>query len=107
MISNEENAVAQKKHADEDSVAIPQKFDDLKNIPGQSKQAKDDSSTEIEVKPDIFPSSDDSLYHFLMGLYDCLSELDPIRRINVQSRMYLMLSQEATAAANSKSTWLL
>lgn len=65
------------------------------------KPVKGDVTTEIEVKPDIFPNppTDDALYHFLMGLYGCMSELDPIRRINVQARIYVMLSQEMEAAA--------
>ncbi|KAG4073714.1 hypothetical protein HA402_000938 [Bradysia odoriphaga] len=62
---------------------------------------KEETPTEIMVRPDILPvpSADDGLYHFLMGLYSSMNELDPIRKINVQARIYTMLSQEVTAAA--------
>lgn len=64
-------------------------------------QVDDMQSEEIEVKPDIVPMSpaDDGVHHFLMSLYDCMTELDPIRKIKVQARIFTMLSQEVAEAA--------
>lgn len=68
-----------------------------------SIENKEEKPTEIEVKPDIFPNhhTDDGVYHFLMSLYDCMSELDPIRKVTVQARIYAMLSQEVAEAAKN------
>lgn len=68
---------------------------------------KEQTPTEIIVRPDILsvPSTEDSLYNFLMSLYSSMNDLDPIRKINVQARIYSMLSQEVTAAAAGAKEW--
>ncbi|XP_037046003.1 uncharacterized protein LOC119081322 [Bradysia coprophila] len=93
--------LVEKHDGDDDKTSAEKQTElDVHNVSSEN-MLKEGTSTEIMVRPDILPvpSADDGLYHFLMGLYSSMNELDPIRKINVQARIYAMLSQEVTAAA--------
>lgn len=108
-VRTEENTVAKRKREEDTVITVAEKGcnnDVAVNSSANLTEFKTGTSTEIVVKPDIFPNlpADDGVYHFLMSLHDCMSELDPIRKITVQARIYAMLRQEVSDAAKKRIT---
>lgn len=108
-VRTEENTVAKRKREVDTVITVAEKGcgnDVASNSSVHLNEFKTEKSTEIVVKPDIFPNlpADDGVYHFLMSLHDCMRELDPIRKITVQARIYAILRQEVSEAAKKRIT---